>query len=898
MNSPDFSKGMFGPGSPEEIQQRINEGIMANNLYMMRPVENLRVTPLLEMEDREKLPIFEAFRSMTTDAHLTLFRRLEHGMLTFRYKTEFYTTQNEREGITRQTGMLENMILGMPESRFEINEQLLIAQTSELKRAESALNIWEWALPYKATYYGGLDSMGLLPQRGGQLYLGDMEIMIKGVTSGMLDEATPPAALSPTEFPESQVEKRQKEIKLWHRARELLPKTENEETIADRYGKYVADADFIFRAVGEMNTYDSTTKGEKLELTKTMQQFLGDIFQRRTRVLETGTPENIGSPTQKIKVYLDEKGNQILQDENGNPLQTPKETHEQFIDVLDYYNKARSDEESEYFVCAAAAMAIHKAKDILDSLPHDPELLRGENNPDGSKYNQLFKAVHDTAMKMMSRKGLVRKEDLNFVLAKSAVLMADAIAFGSMDVGERGGSYSWEFKPVYDPKDINLPENQRKILGYIWVTEPGQGDPTAAGDAFTAAKPLLHETIYQAIKSRLSAFGQGLNIPIDGSEENKLLMAKVFMSEAARLNEKNRVVELVKSGKHQYLATYFGMLGAFKEELGQLDAWKAGETRRKNLGKVVNENFSRAVEDYVVFIPTPFNFKNVDKTGIKQGGPIKNAIDSFAVGDENIIYPMLVTIQSGVSLFDMLSVSNSAKDKNPYSAGDMLRKSWKKIGDVWVETPPEQGGKRLTYRDINWGQYPRYAEDGSAVNRKFMLDIIAPLYGATNPKEVELAEKDPMTYVTGKIKASDIGYRWIFKKLSRTGEKVKRPTLEIMSVSTDVFNGLTVGAYGLIGRGAISRYFNFVEEKLPAEIAAGQKQNLYTTLRNLEDLLQTKQNYDHYSDTFFVANIAQSIALEPVAIASDLMAVNTTNRFEKMDSTGVKKWKELRENHP
>lgn len=840
----DDPKGTWGLGSKEEEQLK-NQNQVDLNMSIYRPLNALVYKDYSKLKDHEQLQINEALRTSMVDGVIALDSRMTTAIETFNYKTLTYAVQSEREMATRQVNAMEGLMYASKEGE---NERLLGMAAAGLKRQESEIKLFEFTLPYKTLYYSGMDSLALLSQRGGQLYLGDMHRFFNGVDAEWLNEDKP-EPFSLDQQPESEVQKRADEIKNWEELKDKLPLVEGGETLEDRQAMYTAHADHWMRVVGEMNTYNPLVKGETLNVSETTQQFVADMLQRRPRTLENGTKEDISNPTRKITVYLDSNGDQIPYDGNGNPPTIYAEKHDAYVEVLDYYNKSRSEEEIRWFICAVSAMSIHDAKGVLDSLPSDIASAKTvQDDQDGSTYNRLWGAVQKTANEMMKNYDIPRRKNFNHKLAKSGVYLADALGFGTFDIAERGWNYEWK-----QEKDGN-----GKLF---WKAEPSQGDPTASGDAFTASRPYFHEVVYQGIKSRISAFNAGALLPVDPSEAEK--MAKIYVSEAAEANDRTKTIEMLAKGKNQqHLVKYFGILGAFSEKLRHLPAYKEGVNKRISMGKNVNENFSKAVEEYVVFVPTPFG----------------NSVD------KKLIYPMLAP-QHKIGLYDMLTTDKQI------TVGDLLRKTWKRDAEgILKETPSDEGGVRLTLQDIDWKQYARYASDSAAVNNNFMLQIFSPMYGALNPKQTEFFKSNPFAAITTSIKASDIGFRGVIKRITnptnKSGGLVKRPTLEIMHASQIAFQQLALGVHGLIGRGSTVRYKHFFENIEPQQ-QDKKSANLYSTLRGVEDLLETKQGYEYYADSYFCMMVAMGEALKPITYASDDMADQTTKRFEQRKVTNI-----------
>jgi len=861
-NGEAAAKGQFGFNSREdEIRARESMGDGAQLYY--RPLDRLHYKDISTLEDNERLEIKELLTTTILEGHTALGARVEHAIEDYNYKKLAYTVQRDVEISSGKVEQFENARLTAKEGQ---NEKVLGLVERELRRIDASNRIFSWALPYKATYYGGFDSLGILPERGEQLALANMDRMINGIPTEWMD--TDPVGLPNVE------------LKKLQESADYLPLVENGETISDRYGRYFADADFWMRAIGEVNTYNPTIKGEKLNLSQPMQDLIGSLLQRRPRTYENGEKEKIKLPTREITIYLDGKGDQVPLDATGKPI-TPdliKETKKAYVEVLDCYNKARSEDEMRWVISVISALSANDAKAIIDNLPHNFSRVGvDENDPDYKIYDSLLKKVQADAEQMMKNYDILPKRLLDLKLARSAIYLSDAVSFASFDIAERGFSNAW--KLVSDGKG-----------NFVWHVETSQGDPTASGDAFTAAKRYFHELVYQAIKNRISANNNGLLLPINEKEAERL--AQVYVSEMAEINDRARILEKIKSGKQQHLARYFGIMGAFETELGNLPQWKAGKAQREKLGKKVNPNLSKAIEETVVFVPTPYNFKNSSEKEwadyIKQNG---------LEGEDSIIFPM-VSAQYKIGLYDMLSAGKQD------TVGDMLRKVWKKVkvGDEerWQESTFEEGGRRLTHKDINWMMYARYADDSRAVNNNFMLQIYSPLYGTLNPKQIETVKNNPYGAFLAAVKAADISLRNVIKKFTNPDEKsgkiAERQSLEIMIAGTNIFHQLALGVHNLVGNGGIVRFKNFVEEITPAE-RKKQSDNLYLMFRAIEDSLSEKQGYQNYADSIYSLFLAQTEALKPIIIAANNMAFGTTKRFDKQDPTGIKDWTSIVNNN-
>lgn len=885
-------KGRFGFNSLQD-ENAARETFAEEKQFYYRPLEQLRYKDVSALEGGERLEIVEIFRGSILEGHTSLGARVEHAIEDYNYKKLAYTVQRDVEISSGKVEQFENARLTAKEGQ---NEKVLGFVERELRRIDASNRIFSWALPYKATYYGGFDSLGLLAERGEQLALANMDRMINGIPTEWMDT-------DPVGLPDVELKKLKESV-------DYLPLVENGETMSDRYGRYFADADFWMRAVGEVNTHNPTIKGEELNLSQPMQDLVGSLLQRRPRTYEKGEKEKIELPTREITVYLDEKGTQVPLDAAGKPIDPKlvKETKKAYVEVLDCYNKARSEEEMRWVISVVSALSTNKAKEVIDSIPHNFSRVGvNEEDPVYKKYDSLLKKVQFDAEQMMKNYDILPKRLLDLKLARSAVYLSDAVSFASFDIAERGFSNQWE--PIILDKQGNKIDLETKGLKvkilengsvllidketktpiqnleyfYIWHVETSQGDPTASGDAFTAAKRYFHELVYAAIKNRISANNNGLLLPIHEKEAERL--AQVYISEMAEINDRTRILEKIKSGKQQHLARYFGIMGAFEKELGNLPAWKEGKTQRERLGKKVNPNLSKAIEETVVFVPTPYNLINSSEKEwadyIKQNG---------LEDEESIIFPM-VAAQYKIGLYDMLSAGKQD------TVGDMLRKVWKKVKvgeeEVWQESTFEDGGKRLTHKDINWMMYARYADDGRAVNDNFMLQIYSPLYGALNPKSIEAVKNNPYGAFLAGVKAADISLRNVIKKFTNpsdeSGKTAKRQSLEIMMAGTNVFHQLALGVHNLVGNGGIERFKNFVEEITPAE-RKKQTDNLYLMFRSIEDSLSQKQGYPDYADSVYSLFLAQTEALKPIIIAANNMAFGTTKRFKDQDPTDISGW--------
>lgn len=541
------SKGSFGPKSQQDKNEAQNKAIeVGNSLFRPVPLEALKHTDISEMPAEERSPVQETLKELMLEGQRSLAKRVEGSIEAFDYQKVYYAVINEVEMASRRETQVDEVMDGVKEGE---NERLLGLTQKELKRNESAIRIFSWALPYKARSWDGMGSLALLAERGEQLSMGHLDRFLNGVKAGWVD-----TALDPHQFPEKEVEK-------WNKVGELLPLVENGETASDRLARYTADADFWQRIVGEMITYNPTVKDEKLNISETMQEVVGSLMKRMPITLEDGSKEDFlhekilngdkeednkqyKDRTHKITVWLNNNGDQMLQDDkelpidaNGSPLDTKMFIKKEgYINVMDYYNNAkRSENETRWIMAVTSALAVCNTKNILDTLPHNivSNLAKPENDKEAARYNQLFRKVLLIAQRMVEDFDVPRKKDLNITLARSGFCLADAIAFGSFSIADRGWNYDWTRVAIYDPKDKEKPKDQQKILGYKWNAEPQQGDPTSSGDAFTARYPIFHEIAYQALKNRVSNFNSGMSVPVNPADAIEVVTA--IVDEAAEI---------------------------------------------------------------------------------------------------------------------------------------------------------------------------------------------------------------------------------------------------------------------------------------------------------------------------------------------------------------------------
>ena len=849
-----------------------------------RPMEELSRKDILDLDSREKKLVEEALTDSVLTPFLTFSTELNSVVEGASAKKYLYSSQNSLERMMYSIAQTEGQIYS---AHSERNEVVLGVVLAEQVREKSALTIHNWALPYLSMYWDGMGSLRILSERGAQLPMADMDRFYKGPKAKWVSDGIKnliPEAVKAIPLATLKKGKKEEETDDGILVTETL---EIRETFGDRLARYTSDSDFWTRVRGEMNTYNPLLGGkekEKLYISEAMQQFVADFSTLQPRIKEDGSKER-KMPPKKLTLYFDENGKQIEQlaffrdasgqeqplitndqikekERNGETviwkpgraLTTQDKKTELFVDNLDYFNKSRSENERRWVIATTAAMCIENAKQILDSLPHD--VNQADGNSDANKiYKTLIQNVNNKAIEIMENYDVFRKSLLEQKIAMTAFNLSYAMSFGTFSVADMGWSYGWELK-----------KNQNGS-GFIWTAEGSQGDPTASGDSFTARRPYFHEVTYAAVKNRVSATNAGPMMAVDSTKVDEL--ANSLLSEAEEINQRGVMVERMKRGEQPHIARYFGVLGAFESDLQNVPAWQEGAKVRSKVNKKANPNLIKTIEESVMFVPTPFK----DTTGT------------------NLYYPM-ITPQFQIGLFDMLSVGKDI------SVGDLLRKTWKKVEEVGsdgeryeklIEANPSDGGKRLTQKDVDWNQYAAYADDGRAVNDNFLSQIYTPLYGALNGKNVEAMISNPVAAITGIIKAVDIGARKYIKKL-KDGSEAKRPSFEIMYGSSIIFQNLALGVHGLIGRGSVEKYKDFIREITPGEKKDRALDNLYTILRSVEDFLPSKQGYDHYSDSFYLTLLAMAESLEPIVVASDQMAHNTTQRMSKADTTDLSGW--------
>lgn len=855
-----------------------------------RPLEAMSTVDYLVLNPKECELVKDALKESILTPFLTFSAEIDNVVKATSAKKYLYSGQSALERSMYSTAQTEAQI-STAESKN--NETILGAVHIEMKRQESVLTIFNHSLPYMATYWGGMETMRLLSERGMQLPMADLARFYKGVRAKWVSDELSKRKYTPDvikAIPLTKVEVGSETITV-NKVKEDGSSDVDEagnpltveqkfetatitETFGDRLAKYTGHADFWTRARGEMNVYNPLlggTEKETLNLSKTMQDFVALFSKSQLRTYEDRTKE-IAVPQRKITAYFDADGNQLPMeafDSEGTRISKPEDVDrlekagniltfklkagltavnstEFYIETLDYFNKAKSELDRKWIVATTAAMCIENAKDILDSLPHD--ISTNASNPEAkAKYDKLVSDVMAQAQNIMDNFDTFNQDLMEQKLATTAFNLAYAMSFGNLSVGDIGWSYEWKY--VY---------NEAKG-GFVWAAEGAQGDPTASGDAFSARRPYFHELVYAGIKNRVSSFNSGAMIPVNG--ENAQELANALLSEAEELNQRGKMVEKLKKGEQPHLARFFGVIGAYQNELGSVGAWAEGAAIRANVKKEANPNLIQAVETSVMYIPTPF----------------KDASGNY------LYYPMLMP-QFQISLQDMLSVSKDV------SVGDVLRKTWKtdESGKL-IEATPEDGGKRLTQQDVDWEQFGAYAEDSHAVNDNFMTQIYGPLYGKIDSKNLETLVSNPMAGLTGIIKAVDISTRNFVKKL-KDGSKVKRPSYEIMYASSIMFQNLALGVHSLIGRGAVERYKDFIKPITPGDLKNRTPHNLYSVLRSVEDFLRSKQGYDNYEGSFYLMMLAQAEAIESIVVASDTMAHATTERMNSADTTGIVGW--------
>lgn len=840
---------------------------------MFRPIEELSRGDIKEnFKPEEREQIKDELRSNILGTFLPFAESIRSVVEQQSGKKAIYSIPHTEE---RAGQIAAQTLEAIQNTKSENNEILLGAVHADQVVVKSMHTIYNWAGPYLSMYWAGMDSMRLIMDRGMQLPMADMNRLFKGPAAKWVKEGI--KKLDPVVknliplrgIGKNKIENGTKpvaEIKI----------SKEDESFGERMGRYTADTYFWTQIRGEMNTFNPTygeagltkdqaanSEHEKIYISETMQQFVKDISNPEDRTKADEEPFY----NKKTKIYFDDNGMQISEaqaNENTRSVSL-------FTETLDFFNKMKTEKDRKWVVATTAAMAMHNAKEVLDGLPAD---IRNENMRTGKDmevYTELFKNVKKTAIEIVENFDSNRQSFLEHNMAKTAFDLSYAFAFGSFSVADWGWSYEWTYKG--SERADGKPDGKG-----VWAFEGTQGDPTASGDAFTARRPYFHEVVYAAIKDRASAPKGGTMMAIDGSENGKeaFKLANALLSDIEQANQKGRMIERISNGEQPHLARFFGVLGAYSEVLGALPAYREGVAIRDNASKGLesrfkkeaNKNLIKTVEKVIVYVPTPFK----DKSG------------------KNLIYPMIMP-QFEIGLLDMLRAK-----KYGDSAGDLLRKTWDKNGK---EASVKDGGKRLTMQELDWEAYGAYADDSRAVNDNFMSQLYTPLYGAPNPKGNEAITSNPAVAIGLAIKAADISTRQVTivvdeTKNATTEQKerfAQRQSLEIIYACSDVFQGVALGpgGYGLIGRGSISRLHNFIKDITVEGPADRQGPNLYMTLRNVEDLLSTKQSYEHYSDSFYLLFLAMLEAIRPISIATDDTAVVTTTRMETNDTLGDQK---------
>lgn len=886
----ELRRGTMGKESRGRYEQ--TEGFTS-----FRPLEVLAFEDFKNLHEKEKKMVKEALIETVLTPFVSFSAEIDSVLERASAKKHLYTGESGLDRTMYAVAQTETMIYT---ASSEANAILLGTTQSEQKRMQSVSTMWNYALPYLSMYWGGMETMRILSERGAQLPMADMGRFFQGTRSKWVTDGLngllkyQPDTMSA--IPLARFVKKEEDFSVLGSIQKVET-LEIAESFTDRLARYTADADYWTRIRGEMNTHNPILGGrtkeekEKLYITEATQQFVADLSRRIPRTNENGSVEKIDAP-QKVTIFFDADGKQIPQeyvDEDGIVLRsmaqvdivkkrggtltlrlpagvTASYSKEIHVELLDYWNKAKSDIDRKWVVATTAAMCIENAKEILDSLPPNVNLVDG-NSEDAKKYKALFRAVKERAENIMENYDSFSKAMLEEKIAKTAFDLSYAMAFGTMSIGDIGWNFEWKLSLQ---KDANGKEMEGK---FIWDPEGSQGDPTASGDAFSARRPYFHDTAYAAVKGRISANTPGAGVLMSVDSKQGAEFVNVLLSEAEEINQRGRMIERLKNGEQPHIARYFGVLGAYAE-LGAVDkttgeplnplaydAWKTGENIRIKTGKEANKNLIQTIEETVMFVPTPF----------QENG-------------KTLFYPVLMP-QFQVSLYDMLTVSKDL------SVGDLMRKTWTYNSDgILVEMAPEAGGKRLTQRDIDWEQYGGYADDSHAVNDNFLSQVYGPLYGAYNGKTAESIVANPMAGIGAIIKAVDIGARSYIKKLNGGGQ-AKRQSYEIMYASTIIFQYLS---FGMLGRGGIKRFQKFTKELSPEDMAAERTSgNLYTLLRSVTDIIPEKQGYTHYSDGFYLTLLAMAESLKPLVVASEKVARKTTYGMTKDDTLSVGDWNKV-----
>lgn len=841
-----------------------------------RPLQALNHVDYSELkntkENPEKELVKEALRGEVLGTLLTLSQEIDAAIEGASAKQILYSAQHNHERSGQLVAQTQERRLSVKSGE---NSTIIGLVLREQVRTRSALTVHKWYLPYMATYWGGPESARLLSERGAQLPMAEMDRFMHGPQmKKTMDAAENLSAEAIDALPLVTVEKTHKEGTTVE-AVLRTEKTRIKETTGDRLARYTAESEFWNKARGEMNTYNPVF-GDKIYLSKAMQTFLVEVSQKQTRTAEDATEKLPESQARMITIYFDKEGRQVPQKKDADGVLKAGGYDKSVtfaIETLDYFNKASSEKDRKWVIATTAAMCIENAKKVLDSLPHNVDtMMDDEKSEDGKKYKDLIAAIKKRAQEIVDNYDDFDLDLFEQSLAKTAFNVSYGISFGSMGIEDRGWSNEWLLKGSDEG-------------GYLWLLKDGtgsQGDPTASGDAFSARRPFFHDVAYEVIKARLSANTPGAGVLMTAAKpqgedglgsggSTEVSLANALLSEAEEMNQRGRMLERLKNGEQSHVARFFGVIGAYENVLKGNQAWKDGEAIRNKTGKKANENLVKTIEETVMYVPTPF---------------LRNG--------KTLYYPILLP-QFQISLFDMLSVSKDI------SVGDLLRKTWK-----WetveapdgtktkkrVEATPVEGGKRLTWQDIDWSQYAAYADDSHAVNDKFLWDVFGQIYGGFNSKVTESVVSNPMAAISMIIKAIDIGTRNYIKKL-KGGETAKRQSFETMYASSILFQHLALGLHGVFGRGGIKRFKEFITEVTPNDKANRKPDNLYTVLRTVTDIIPEKQGYEHYSDGFFLVPLAFSEAIKPLVVASELVSRKSTMAMDSKDFLSLNKWNEV-----
>lgn len=505
-----------------------------------------------------------------------------------------------------------------------------------------------------------------------------------------------------------------------------------EEGFSDQVKRDAAEMHDMVNVLSEMNKRnvfagkenEMRIKPEHLSITE--QEFVGALFRKQERIDEHGKKVSLGNDaTQKIKIYLDEKGGQMAQNANGEPVDSGGNVidlktntkiieREFYINLLTYENTTSSEEEHKKFISLLMAYTMLKdtktgqgVRDVLQGIvQRNPDLKLGlsedeistlpvQQHRDYKLLELLVAKVEETSQDLIEDwdSPRVRQER---EAAAAAFELNFMVECASAQIANIGHWYHWERNEIMDPvSHKGTGRYEYKYLDEI-------GDPDMAFDAMTAMFIMQHEYTYSAIKNRVST---PLLPPVDPKYAEKIVNFVV---------QGGSDPEIVKYAENdEYIARFYGIVGLFKDQLKDNEHWKEGEEirlrqkRADGTQRECSEEFIQSLEQTMFGVPTIY-------------------------GDK--VFPMPIAPFFNLTLFDSMHVS---KDK---TVQDLLN-------------------ERKLLTDINWEMYHPFAGDGTDVSGRFTTDMTYIMYGAADAKGLAGFFGNPFEAIRKIVKSMDIGTR-------------------------------------------------------------------------------------------------------------------------------------------